>query len=135
MHVSYFKRFGTCTSARIFLPLRMPCCSGSYLRSSSEEVIPSEIARYASTDAKEEETIFATAKALNGEDIPTPMKRGRPSRRGKTSALGKKNKSQKTTKKKQQCKLKLGRIRIHLEGARLRGRNVDSDSGRDRRIF
>ena len=40
MHVSNFERFGA-GSARYFMPLGMPRCSGSDLQPSSEEVTPS----------------------------------------------------------------------------------------------
>jgi hypothetical protein len=52
-------------------------------------------------DVKEEEAILAAARALNGEDVPTSKKRGRPSKGGKASAPPKKKKcsKKKTTKK------------------------------------
>ena len=50
-------------------------------------------------DVKEEEAIRDAAKALNGEDVPTTKKRGRPSKGGKLSASAKKKKSEKTTSK------------------------------------
>ena len=122
MHVSNFDRFGTRgagifsplrlpglsgsnlrqsigSSAGIFLPLQMPRNSGLDLQQSSEEVTPNENAKNALMDVKEEEAIFAAAKALTGEDVPTSKKRGRPSKGGKTSAPPTKKKSQKTTKK------------------------------------
>jgi hypothetical protein len=37
-------------------------------------------------DVKEEEAILAAAKALNGEDVPTSKKKGRPSKGRKESA-------------------------------------------------
>ena len=64
------------------LPLGMPRYNGSDLQPSSEEVTLSEIARIVLMGVKEK-AILATAKALNGEDIPTPKKRGRPSKGGK----------------------------------------------------
>jgi hypothetical protein len=52
MHVSSFEHFGT-GSARIFLPLGIPHCSGSDLQPSSEEVTPSENVRNALMDVDE----------------------------------------------------------------------------------
>jgi hypothetical protein len=79
----------------------MLCSSNSDLLQSGEEGTPSENARNALMDVKEEEAILAAARALNGEDVPTSKKRGRPSKGGKASAPPKKKKcsTKKTTKK------------------------------------
>jgi hypothetical protein len=114
MHVSNSHRFGS--SAKFLLPLGLPCLSGSDLyqsvassarffspfgiprssnsdlQQSCEERTPSENARNASMDVKEEEAVLAAARALNGEDVLTPKKRGWPSKRGKTSVPPKKKK-------------------------------------------
>jgi hypothetical protein len=123
MHVSNSHRFGS--SAKFLLPLGLPCLSGSDLyqsvassarffspfgiprssnsdlQQSCEERTPSENARNASMDVKEEEAVLAAARALNGEDVPISKKKGRPSRGGKTSAPPKKKKgsAKKTPKK------------------------------------
>jgi len=60
-------------------------------------------------DVKEEEAIFVAVKALNGEDVPTPKKRGQPLKRGKMSVPPTKKKSQKTTKKVAKKVVDLGR--------------------------
>jgi hypothetical protein len=79
----------------------MPCSSDSNLLQSGEEGTPSKNAKNALMDVKEEEAIIAVARALNGEDVPTSKKRGRPSKGGKIGAPAKKKKcsTKKTTKK------------------------------------
>lgn len=89
IYISNFEHFGI-GSARFFLPLGMPHYSGSDLQPLSEEVTPSENVRNALIYVKEEKTIFAIAKALNGEDVPTPKKRGQPLKRGKINTPTKK---------------------------------------------
>jgi hypothetical protein len=77
-----------------FPPLGMPCSSDSNLLQSGEEGTPSKNAKNALMDVKEEEAIIAVARALNGEDVPTSKKRGRPSKGGKASVPPKKKKVQ-----------------------------------------
>jgi hypothetical protein len=79
----------------------MPRSSDSDLQQSGEEGTPSENARNALIDVKEEEAIIVATRALNGEDVPTSKKRGRPSKDGKASVPTKKKKysTKKTTKK------------------------------------
>jgi hypothetical protein len=78
----------------------MLCSSNSDLLQSGEEGTPSENAKNALMDVKEEEAILAAARAFNGKDVPATRKRGRPSKVGKTSAPPKKKKcsTKKTTK-------------------------------------
>jgi hypothetical protein len=66
-----------------------------------QEGTPSENAKNALMGVKEEEAILVVARALNGENVPTSKKRGRPSKGGKASAPPKKKKcsTKKTTKK------------------------------------
>ena len=59
------------SSARFFLALGTPCSSGSNLQQLGEEKTPNKNAKNALMDVKEKEAILATAKALNGEDVPT----------------------------------------------------------------
>jgi hypothetical protein len=122
------------SSARFFLSLGMPRSSDSNLQQSDEEGTTSENARNALMDVKEEEAILAVARTLNGEDVPTSKKKGRPSKEGKASAPPKKKKcSTKKTIKKAAKEI------VDLDGgssSKLRGQNIDSNSGRDGgRIF
>ena len=63
----------------------MPRSSDLDLLQSSEEGTPSENTKNALMGVKEEEAILATAKALNGEDLPTLKRRGWPSKGRKAS--------------------------------------------------
>jgi hypothetical protein len=82
------------------LPLGMTRFSDSDLQQSSEEGSPSE--KYKEYfNGYEEEAILATSRVLNGEDVPSPKKRGRPSKGGESTIPPKKKKysTKKTTKK------------------------------------
>jgi hypothetical protein len=80
------------SSIIFFWPLGMPRSSDSNFQQSCEGGTPSENAKNALMDVKEEEAILTAARALNGEDVLTPKKRGWPSKRGKTSVPPKKKK-------------------------------------------
>ena len=80
------------SSARFFLALGMSSSTNSNLQQSCEKETPSEITKNDLMDVKEEEAIFAIAKALNGEDVPTLKKRGHPSKGEKANASPKKKK-------------------------------------------